>query len=158
MRRLSVLLFGLMACQAGVGPDPEQVRAAIDDANQTLERLYAAGQVDSASAFFAEDAWQMPPNAPPLVGRAAFVGFWSQAVGWGRWHFDFEAQDVVVADAIAVERGAYTLTFEAGPESPMPTFEDRGNYLVLWRLEADGQWRILWDAPVSELPPAADAE
>jgi hypothetical protein len=34
----------------------------------------------------------------------------------------------------------------------MASFEDRGNYLVHWRLEADGQWRAVGDAPVSELP------
>jgi len=56
--------------------------------------------------FFAEDSWQMPPNAPPLVGRDSYREFWSQAVQWGRWQFELQAQDVVVADSIAVKRAS----------------------------------------------------
>jgi ketosteroid isomerase-like protein len=155
MRVLLILLLGVTACQPGRGPDPEQVRATIDRTNRLLERLYAEGQVDSAAMFFTEDVWQMPPNAPPIVGRDAYREWWSQAVGWGAWQFDLSMQDVVVTGAIAVERGKYTLSFEARPEVPMPSFEDRGNYVAVWRLEPDGQWRIVWDAPVSELPPGS---
>ncbi len=129
-----------------------RMRATISETNQLLERLYAEGRIDSAAAFFASDVWQMPPNAPPLVGRDAFREFWSQAVEWGTWRFDLQLQDVIVVDSIAVERGSYTLSFEAGPQAPMPSSDDRGNYVVLWRLEADGAWRIVWDAPVSEVP------
>jgi hypothetical protein len=40
----------------------------------------------------------------------------------------------------------------------MVSFEDRGNYLVHWWHESDGQWRAVGDAPVSELPiPSASA-
>jgi hypothetical protein len=28
---------------------------------------------------------------------------------------------------------------------------DEGNYLVLWE-KIDGDWKILWDAPVSTVP------
>jgi ketosteroid isomerase-like protein len=158
MRAVVLIVLVSAACQGGVrSQDPEVVRATLDRINKTLERLYAEGQIDSAAMFFAEDVWQMPPNSPPLVGRDSYIEFWSQAVQWGIWQFNLDVQDVVVSDSFAVERGEYTLAFDAGPESPIPSSEDRGNYVVLWRMEPDGQWRIVWDAPVSELPPGGSA-
>ena len=144
----------LSACQAAQVPDAEGVRQAIDSLNTRLEAWYAAGEIDSVAAVFAEGAWQMPPNSAPLVGRDSLRSFWATAVEWGSWDFDLETQDVVVADSIAVERGCYTLRFTAGPQSPIPSSEDRGNYVVLWRQADDGAWRVVWDAPVSVVPPS----
>lgn len=156
MRLLLTLLVLATACDPAPGPDREEVRARIDGTNQLLERWYAQGKIDSAAMFFTADVWQMPPNAPPIVGLDAYREWWSQAVKWGLWQFDFSVQDVIVTDSIAVERSKYTLTFEAGVEAPMASFDDRGNYIAVWRLEPDGEWRILWDAPVSELPLSGD--
>lgn len=123
------------------------VHDVIHARNAQIEAWYAAEQIDSLATAFAEDVWQMPPNMPALVGREAVHGFWSQAMGWGDWTFDLEAQDIVALDGNVV-------TFAAGPQAPagMASFEDRGNYVVLWRRDADGTWRIVWDAPVSEVP------
>lgn len=132
----------------------ENVRAIIDRHNANLMRWYAAGEIDAVAAVFAEDAWQMPPNSPPLIGREAIRQFWRDAMASGQWEFTLEAQAVAVSGSLAVERGQYRLKFTAGPNAPagLASFEDRGNYLVHWREEADGEWRIVGDAPVSELP------
>jgi len=132
----------------------ETVRNAIERHNANAVRWYAVGDIDSVAAVFAEDAWQMPPNSRPLVGREAIRRFWRNAVKWGTWEFTHEAQDLAVSGPVAVERGKYVLRFTAGEGAPpgMASFEDRGNYLVHWRQESDGQWRIVSDAPVSELP------
>jgi Ketosteroid isomerase homolog len=95
----------------------------------------------------------MPPNQPPLVGREAIRQFWRQATGWGKWEFSLKTQEVDVSGPIAVERGKYSVRFTAGSAAPMPSFSDRGNYLVHWRRQPDGTWRIVGDAPVSEMPP-----
>jgi ketosteroid isomerase-like protein len=107
--------------------------------------------------MFAEDAWQMPPNSPPLVGRESIRQFWSQAMKWGRWEFSLQTQEVTVSGPVAVERGKYVLKFVAGASAPpgMASFQDRGNYLVHWRRERDGEWRAVGDAPVSEVPISA---
>lgn len=135
-------------------PEAETVRAIIERTNGRICAFYAAGDADELAAAFAEDCWQMPPHAEPLVGRAALRAFWQQAFEWGQWRFELDTQDVVVAGAIAVERGSYTLRFVAGSAAPptFPSLEDRGNYVVLWRHEPDGRWRAVWDAPVSTVP------
>lgn len=154
--RKSVLLLSLSlsACASVSSQSIDSVREVIDRHNASAARWYAVGDVDSVVSIFAEDAWQMPPNNPPLVGRQAIRNFWRQAVQWGKWEFTLEAQKVDVSGPMAVERGKYVLRFTAGPGAPpgMASFEDRGNYLVHWRHEADGQWRVVGDAPVSELP------
>ena len=152
-------VVGLFACDK----DSEQnehrttdvaaVRRAIDSTNANMQRWYAAGQADSVATTFARDARQMPPNSPALVGRDSIRAFWAASLPLGQWKFELATDEVVASDTIAVERGHYVLHFAAGPKAPMPSFEDRGNYVVLWHKESDGKWRAVWDAPVSELPP-----
>ena len=130
------------------------VRDIIETKNKEVVGCYASGDIKRLGQVFTEDVWQMPPNSPPLVGREALVGFWSEAMTWGDWAFHLDTQDVVVSSSIAVERGTYRLSFDAGSGAPpgMASFEDYGNYVVAWRHDEDGEWRILWDAPVSEQP------
>jgi uncharacterized protein (TIGR02246 family) len=132
----------------------EQVRHLIERQNAAAARCYAAGDADALASIFAKDAWQMPPHQPPLIGRDAIRDFWRTAVRWGKWDFTLNVQAVDISDPIAVERGTYTLDFTADAAAPpgMTSFQDRGNYLVHWRHEPDDVWRVVADAPVSELP------
>jgi uncharacterized protein (TIGR02246 family) len=134
--------------------NPDEVRRCIDSQNAKAIRAYAAGDAEALASIVAEDAWQMPPNLPPVVGRTAIREFWRAAFGWGKWDFTFETQAVSISGPMAVERGKYVLRFTAATGAPpgMRSFEDRGNYLVHWRQENDRQWRVVADAPVSELP------
>ncbi|NIP16882.1 MAG: DUF4440 domain-containing protein, partial [Xanthomonadales bacterium] len=123
-------------------PDTAAVKRIIEEHNANLEKWYAEGAIDQAAEVFSEDCWQMPPNNEPLVGREAYRAGWKQLVQWGQWNFSLDAQDVVVSGDIAVERGRYAVRFTAGPDAPetLPSHEDRGNYVVLWRRESDGAW------------------
>jgi ketosteroid isomerase-like protein len=137
--------------------DTVSIRKIIEKHNENLAGWYLSGDIDAAAQVFAEDCWQMPPNTEPLVGRSAYRAFWKQAVQWGDWRFTLETQDLLVSGDIAVERGKYILNFQAGPTAPpgLISNEDRGNYVVMWRLDPDGEWRVVWDAPVSTVPPGS---
>ncbi|MGH8311924.1 MAG: YybH family protein [Gammaproteobacteria bacterium] len=154
MQNVLISILLMLVSSTAFSQNTQEVRKIIDHANATVSREYASDNINAVVKFFAKDAWQMPPNSPPLIGREAIAKYWKQAVQWGHWQFTLHAQDVEVSGPMAVERGKYVLKFTAGPTAPagMPSFEDRGNYLVYWRHEKDGQWRIVADAPVSELP------
>ena len=154
MRNAALLLGIVLSACALVPQGGESVRAVIERQNANAVRWYASGDIDSLASLFAVDAWQMPPNSPALVGREAIRRFWGDAIKWGKWQFAIQTEDVSVSGSIAVERGKYSLKFTAGPAAPpgMSSFEDRGNYLVHWRRDPDGEWRVAGDAPVSEMP------
>jgi hypothetical protein len=65
----TLLAASLHACQQRPGTDVEAVRRIIDKHNADLERWYAAGQVDSVAARFAEDVWVVAAEQS-AVGRA----------------------------------------------------------------------------------------
>src|SRR5258705_13537217 len=69
--------LGVLACGSPGPDDASEARRAIEANNASVERWYASGGVDSLISLFAEDAWQMPPNHPPLTGRGAIPEFWS---------------------------------------------------------------------------------
>jgi ketosteroid isomerase-like protein len=155
MIRKAVGLIGVcaaFACRPASRTDSAAVRHVIDSLNTRIEGWYAAGQADSIVAVFAQDAIQMPPNMTPVVGRDSLRAFWTNNLKTGKWDFDLSTDEVVVTDSLAVERGHYLLKVTAGPQAQYPSLSDQGNYLVVWRREDDGNWRVVWDAPVSTVP------
>ncbi|WP_373494292.1 DUF4440 domain-containing protein [Aquiflexum sp.] len=134
--------------------DPENIEAIksiIKKKNTQIESWYKRGMVDSLASAFAPNVVQFPPNLSPVVGKQAFTDWWIQSLKAGKWDFNRRTQDIKISGSIAVELGKYTLNFEPYSQSPMPAFSDKGNYVVLWE-KFDGDWKIVWDAPVSEVP------
>lgn len=142
---------GLSSCRTKTQADPVATRRAIDSLNTRIEGWYRAGQADSVTGVFSQDAWLMPPNDKALVGRDSIRTFWTNFLKMGTVEFDLRSEDVIALDSVAVERGQYVLKFTPGPISAIRAFEDSGNYLTVWRRESDGQLRIVWDAAVSSI-------
>jgi ketosteroid isomerase-like protein len=80
-----------------------------------------------------------------------------QNIQFGDWQFDFNTQKVKASGDLATEYGKYTMLFTPNKTSPIPAMEDKGNYMVLWE-KMDGDWKVVWDAPVTELPLSGQAD
>lgn len=160
LKAMSLCTLFFLALAPVLAAPTSGARAAIERLNAKASALYAAGDSDGIATLFAADGRQLPPNSAPLIGREAIRNYWKTALKAGKWEFTLQTQHVDVSGRLAVELGKYRLRFTAGANAPMPSFEDHGNYLVEWRQEADGEWRAVFDAPVSEValpaaPPAS---
>ena len=131
--------------------DPEEVKAFIDKANKEVNELIKAGKYEEAGKFFAPDVIQMIAGQPPITSRAAWIETQRGAAMIGEWDLQIKALEVEVRDDIAVERGYGIQTFTANDNSPMPSFQVRGDYLVMWK-KVDGEWMIQWDYVVLQMP------
>lgn len=149
----------LVGCQTSAEPEMSgnhaaEVRRAIEQRISEWSRWIAAGQIDSIANAFTMDAWEADPNEPPVIGREAILEHWRRLMQMGTWSFESDVQEIIVTDTIAVGRSTYTLRFvpASSEAAVLSAFEDRGNWVNLWRLDPDGEWRIHWTIAASELP------
>ena len=125
--------------------------AEIEKANAEIPRLVGEGDFEAAGAYFAEDVVQMISGQPPINGRQAWIEAQRQAAEIGDWKLDLEVLDFEYMGDKAVERGRGVQTFIANENSPIPSMEMTGDYLVLW-VRGDSGWQIQYDYVVLETP------
>jgi uncharacterized protein (TIGR02246 family) len=64
--------------------------------------------------------------------------------------FSFKTEDVMVGGDLAVETGTFEGTFQPKGGKEM---KDKGKYVVVWKRQADGSWKIVRDVANSDAPP-----
>jgi uncharacterized protein (TIGR02246 family) len=127
------------------GGDEAAIRAAIDG-------WLAASQAKDAEGFasyYTEDAVLMLAGFPDPRGRESIAAVVGGMMQDPNFDLSFEPADVVVAASgdLAFETGTYSLTM-SDPEGSPAT--ERGQYVVVWRKQPDGAWKVAIDAPVSD--------
>jgi ketosteroid isomerase-like protein len=122
-------------------------RQAIDQANAEFATAMNQSDVAAAMRAYAEDAKLLPPNSPTVIGKANIQNFWEGAAqALGITHVSMQTVTVDFVDDTAIEHGEYTLRLAAG--------EDKGKFIVVWKLQPDGSWKWQIDIFNSDLPPA----
>jgi uncharacterized protein (TIGR02246 family) len=126
--------------------DEAAIRSAVSD-------WAAAAQAKDAEkfvSFYAEDATVMMEDAPDVTGIAGI----REAIGGmmqdPNFALSFTPTGVEVARSgdLALESGSYSMTM-TDPASKQAATE-KGNYLVVWKKQADGTWKVSRDIPVSD--------
>ena len=120
--------------------DPATVRTAIDSVNKGVIDAFTKGDPTALAAHYESDAIVMAPNGPAWKGRSGIEesakGMFGQAA---IKDMKLETDDLVVSGDLAVETGRYSMTVEPKGGKAAP---DKGKYLVVWRRQADGSWKI----------------
>ncbi len=117
-------------------------RAWSESVDDRLDVL-AKTDMEKFLAFFAEEAFFLPADAPIAQGeeaiRAATKLFFGPGVSLS-WK-STTAQVSESAD-LAYTIGTYQLTMNDAKGNPVTTV---GKYLTAWRKQADGQWKVVAD-------------
>lgn len=156
IRLYLLLTLMLIACNDtdshnNVNHESEEAKAFIIKANDEIERWYREKKTDSLLTHMSDNVIQFPPHNKPLMGKDSIKKYWDQLLQFGNINFSLHTNEVTASGPLAIEWGTYELAFIPSENSPIPQFQDRGNYLVYWKKQND-EWKIVWDAPVSTLP------
>ena len=130
--------------------DPAAFRAFADSAKARYVDAALKGDVDALGRDFADDAVVFPPNAKALRGRAEIRKADSTTHSAVKMTaFKLSMDDVIVSGDYAIETGTYDQTVQ--PKTGK-AIHDVGKYIVVFKKQSDGSWKIIRDIYNSDLP------
>ncbi len=153
MVALLALPAALTACGTSEASNATEVREAMDA--RTAAALQVFDQADPAplSNFvldaFAEDATMFPPNEDIIQGRQAIGEYLDALRQAGLKRIELTTLEVGGSGDTIYETGKYTL--EVLPPG-MDAITDSGKFLMVWKRQSDGSWKIKEDIFNTSLP------
>lgn len=146
LRSLSLLAACLMlAAAAGNARDSNQdLRKQVMDAERAFAATMKARDFEAFTRFVADEAIFFSPQGK-LRGKLAIAKGWRPYYDKPQAPFSWEPEEVEV-----LESG--TLAYSGGPIYD-PSGRKIGRFNSIWRLEAPGQWKVVFDRGSDFVPP-----
>jgi len=127
-----------------------QVRKSIEKANLKFGEAVRKGDAAALAALYTEDATLMPPNSEMIKGRQEIEEFWKTSMQMGVKDAILTTVDASGSGNLAYEIGKYTIKIQPEGQEPI---EALGKYVAVWKLQADGSWKLHIDIWNSSMPP-----
>jgi len=145
----------IVACsnKPGVPAPPPDTRAADEAAiranDQDFARAAQAKDLDRAVAHYMDDAVLFAPGSPAVVGRDNIRKYFQPIIDGPAMQFTFSDVQVDVARSgdIAQDRGSFKAT---GTDAQGKPNTQEGMYVLVWKKQADGSWKISADTSANE--------
>lgn len=141
---IAALLF-LVVCTrdllAQTGGKPTDSIWAADTA---WNKTYEAKDLDKAVAFCDEQGSLLWPNAPVATGKNAITKLTASAFAIPDFKLAWRPDKVGIARSgdLGYTSGTYMWSFKDASGKPV---SDKGKYLTVWKKQADGSWKVLFD-------------
>lgn len=138
MAILAVVAFPIVTvAPASAQTVADQLRAA----EAEWEALWNAQDAEGLAALYVEDGMRLPPDATRTVGREAIEAMFNAEFAAGLENIQLEATEIGHDGGLGWIVGNNTIDFPMGDTMGTGT----GNYVVIYRKEDDGAWRIVVD-------------
>jgi uncharacterized protein (TIGR02246 family) len=117
---------------------------ALNRLQKQVDSAIIAGATERYVALITDDAVLMPPNGAPVIGKDA-IRLWNQAMFKQSRIQSYSSVDdeVVVTGDWAFRRARIDWTI-ASTAGGAPA-RDSGKYIIIYRRQADGSWRVARD-------------
>lgn len=142
-RRRNLLWFCSAVLVAGCATMPPQddatVRAAIERQAAAWADAVNRGDASAVVNLYTSDALLMAPNAEAMRGHEGIRNFVNAFGAVSPRDVRLNVEEVDVCGDTAYEVGSYNMSIQPPGQSRI---NDRGKYLVVWKRQADGSWRI----------------
>jgi uncharacterized protein (TIGR02246 family) len=131
----------------------EAAEAAIREADAASLRAIAAKQLEHTLSWYDENASLLIPNAPIATGRGEIRKAWEQLFAVPGFNLAPKITRIEVAGSedLAYTQGTYEFSAK-DPDGGAVT--DRGKFVVVWKKQTDGAWKIAADIWNSDSAPA----
>ncbi len=118
--------------------------------DEVFVRHVNSGALDTlVDAYYAEDARVLPPHAPPVQGRGQIRELFREMIEAGLDDVTRETRPLYVAGDLGYGVGIYTCATCQPRRKPI---RDTGKYVLVYRRQADGAWKVVVDMFSSDLP------
>jgi uncharacterized protein (TIGR02246 family) len=155
--------LGLAACgskspQAKAPVDTAAIVGAIKADEVHWNNDYKSGDAGVLAGHYAPNATLMVPGLPPMVGTAAIKAGLTQALADKAFALSFESDkvDVSASGDLAAAHGVYTES--ATDPATKAAVTEKGSYVTVYKPQADGAWKAVWDINTPGAPQAPSSE
>ena len=152
----------LTACTQAPPPAPPDTRAAdeqaIRDQETAAQQAWTSKDTDKVAALYADDATVMLPDTPVMTGKAAISAGFKGAVSDPNFALSLQTTSVDTSKGgdLGYVRGSY-MVHQTDAKTKKATME-KGNYVLVYKKQADGSWKIVADTAIPEAPAAPVAK
>jgi ketosteroid isomerase-like protein len=112
---------------------------------------YQTKDAAAAAAFYDGQGAMLAPNRPLLTGKAAIAQFIAKSFELRDYEIHWQPQKAEVARSgeLGYTSGTYEMCYRP---SRGKLFLDKGKYLMVWKKQPNGTWKVLFDMSNSDLP------
>jgi uncharacterized protein (TIGR02246 family) len=121
---------------------------AIAEGYKAFEEAFHRGDADTISRMYTEDSEWLIPEAPVVRGREAIAQGWKRIIGSGGNTVRVDIGEVQESGDWAYDIGRFTAS------APDGSVLNAGKYIVIWRRQSTGEWKIHRDIFNWDIPPA----
>jgi uncharacterized protein (TIGR02246 family) len=153
--RTYFIAIGTLLCLSGpiLAQTPSNSAAAAEGIARSasaFSRALEQGDPEGMATQYVEGATLVPPNGRMITGREAITTFWTpRNPDFHTLAHSLTTDRLEVTGDVAVEVGTWRQKGQLREEEPR---ESAGRYLVVWRRQPDGTWRMQFDSWTAPFP------
>ena len=127
---------------------------AVRAADAAWLKAFTDRDFDKSVGVCDEHGSMVVPNAPIATGRKAIAKLIAEGFAIRDYKLSWRPNKAGVARSgeLGYTSGKYRVSFK---DATGKTISDNGKYLMVWKKQADGAWKVLFDMNNSDLPPSA---